>query len=1317
MKYVASISILFILLISSAVHVSIGIPSSNTKFEKNLLSYDKNFSASIISGNFTKKSPPLYIHPECTPTKSFDNSWKKQNKKFNCLNDINPEEEVPKFDRYSKDEFIVKLTPGVAITPDEEGFSKSAINSLDKLNQEYGVIFEKKIFGNIKNEKVASKLGLENVYLCRVSEISSIQSIQDIIKVYQNNPYVLYAQPNYIMETYRIPNDPFYHSHGSWGQSYDDLWGLKNIHCEDAWNITTGSSDIIVAVVDTGIDYTHEDIADNIWINEDEIPDNGIDDDHDGFIDNIHGADFAYNDSDPMDGDGHGTHCAGIIGAIGNNSMGVVGVNWNVSIIAVKALDDAGCGYVDDLAEALCWAADQGAKVISNSWGHPYRTPSDPIIEDAVRYAYNEDCILVFAAGNNNDKAEFYSPQNMEETITVGAIDPYDEKAYFSNWDEKVDVCAPGVDILSLRAKGTGNPIKIVGEKYYRSSGTSMSCPFVAGLCALILSTNSMLHYEDIKRILQDSSDDIRFPYIGGKINLHKAITYDIAPAKISSPSRDTNVKGSINIIGTASGKSFQYYIIEYGRGYHPVSWIEIKNSTYKVENGILASLDTKNLEDGAYTIRLKVIYSNGTVEDTSWMVVNNNVNIFTVGVNGNYSYESIQDAIDEAGDGDEIHIANGVYSESLFIDRGIKLYGEKLGETFLLGDDSSSSTITIFKSGVFISNITFASPILDETIFIYRSDNCNINNVSISHTYYGIYLWGSNFSRFSNISFNYVGYGFYLLNSSNNLLLYNQINCDMGILLYESSKNSVIGNTVTATGGGVILYNSIEDKILSNIFLLGGIFIRGNNLEEWDTHIIRNNTVNGKPIMYLRNRDYLKIEGNSIGQVILVDCSHIFIQNTSFKSVTAGVTIGYSNDSLILNCSFSYNAFMFIFKSSNNTIQHCIFSDNYYTPNLYINSSFHSNITNCVFKYSWWHSGLLLSQSSDISIHNCNSYGNGIGGIYLVGCSSISITDCTLYNNDYYGLFLKNSSKNLVSDNLVEHNWYGITIKAASDNTIRNNSIVDNYDTGIWLDQSSQNVIYYNFFKNLDNVYLSLWPYETVNLWYNPVIKKGNYWYDYDGTDADGDGIGDTPYNISSNNQDIYPLGLFNPIPDFTFDYIDFQTIQFHDLSIDPDGDIVNWYWDFGDGNTSNEQNPVHKYNRFGYYTVVLRVTDNDGKKRVIWKGTETLDNTAPSISIVKPKKALYINNKIYRNLSFSNPIIIGDIEIIVNATDDFSGIDLVEFYVNGRYQSADIDPPYTYLWDKKILSPLHRYKLKIIAYDKAGNSANCEMIVHRFL
>jgi subtilisin family serine protease len=429
------------------------------------------------------------------------------------------------------------------------------------------------------------------------------------------DPSVEYAEPDHVAKTSFLPNDPYFLSSGTWGQPYDDLWGVKKINAPSAWDTSAGAG-FTVAVVDTGIDYNHPDIAANVWTNTKEIAGNGIDDDGNGYVDDVMGWDFIGSSylyptqgNNPIDHFGHGTHVAGTIAAVGNNGVGIIGVAWQAHVMAVKGLDDQGIGLDSTLGPAILYAANNGADVINNSWSG---AGSSQTIADAVAYAYDLGVVVVAAAGNNNDNAWNYYPANLPDVITVAASDYTDAIAYFSNWGTKIDVTAPGVDILSLRAAGTsmGTPV----DNYYtRADGTSMATPHVSGAAALILTQHPNYVNEDVRQALRVSAADLgqagfdtTFGY--GRLDAAAALALpDVLQAKIQSPADSTHVKAPTTISGLAQGSSFYEYVLDYGAGYSPTNWVTIQTSTTPVSGGTLGTFDPSTFPEGTYTVRLTV--------------------------------------------------------------------------------------------------------------------------------------------------------------------------------------------------------------------------------------------------------------------------------------------------------------------------------------------------------------------------------------------------------------------------------------------------------------------------------------------------------------------------------------------------------------------------------------------------------------------------------------------------------------------------------------------------------------------------------------
>lgn len=433
---------------------------------------------------------------------------------------------------HAKNRLIVKFKEEVEPSLKEEDTIQGAdvgVATVTKINEKEKVKEVKKLAPETSETGVKGKTTqMEGIDLIYRVEFEGDKNIAKMIDEYSDDPNVEYAEPDIEVTTQLEPNDPYYWRSGSWGQSYPDLWGIKKIDSAYAWDIETGSRNVTVAVIDTGIDYNQQDLSGNIWTNSDEIPNNGADDDHNGYVDDYYGYDFYNYDSNPFDDHAHGTHCAGTIGAVGNNNKGVVGVNWQVKLMAVKFLSAWGSGYISDSILAINYAVNNGADVLSNSWGGWGRYQS---LQNAINYAHNNGVLFVAAAGNSNSDCYNYSPAGLNNVVTVAATDYRDQKASFSSYGNSVEIAAPGVDILSL--KSSGGSCNTVGGKYCRMSGTSMATPHTAGLAALILSKDSELTPDQVLELIEVGADDLGNPgkdiYFGyGRINSFNSLTTNI---------------------------------------------------------------------------------------------------------------------------------------------------------------------------------------------------------------------------------------------------------------------------------------------------------------------------------------------------------------------------------------------------------------------------------------------------------------------------------------------------------------------------------------------------------------------------------------------------------------------------------------------------------------------------------------------------------------------------------------------------------------------------------------------------------------------
>ncbi|WP_222595607.1 S8 family serine peptidase, partial [Microcystis aeruginosa] len=412
------------------------------------------------------------------------------------------------------------------------------------------------LFGAVSTQKI--KLTGAEIW-----KLSGSLSVDTILAEYGSNPIFEYIQPDYILTKGTIspqatfPNDP----------SFNQLWGLHNtgqsggtadadIDAPEAWDIQTGDPNLVIGVVDTGVDYNHPDLAGNIWTNPGEIANDGIDNDGNGYIDDIRGWDFAYNDNDPSDVDGHGTHVAGTIAGKGNNGVGVTGVAWNAKIMPLKFLNDQGSGSTSNAILAINYATDKGVKLTNNSWvGDGY----SQALYNAINAAGQAGALFIAAAGNdslNIDVSPHYpSSYNLANIISVAATNRNDQLVTFDNTGAgsgsnygltSVDLGAPGSDIYSL-APGGG---------YATLSGTSMASSHVAGAAALLWSQNPTWTAQQVKNTLMNTGDSIAA--LAGKTVSGKRLNVFNALAAANLPSVSVSVSptsvqedGTTNLVYT----------------------------------------------------------------------------------------------------------------------------------------------------------------------------------------------------------------------------------------------------------------------------------------------------------------------------------------------------------------------------------------------------------------------------------------------------------------------------------------------------------------------------------------------------------------------------------------------------------------------------------------------------------------------------------------------------------------------------------------------------------------------------------------------
>jgi subtilisin family serine protease len=344
--------------------------------------------------------------------------------------------------------------------------------------------------------QVIRGLGLEGQELVR----SFGSSFDTVEQWFSHDSHVVSFEQDAVRQVQAASNDPL----------MSQLWAMSKIDAQDAWSLTTGATGanrVVVAVIDTGVDYTHPDLASNIWTNTGEIAGNGIDDDHDGFVDDLHGYNFVSNNGTPMDDNGHGTHVSGTIAAVGNNGVGVAGVNWSASIMPLKFLDSTGSGYLSDAVRAINYVTMErtqhgvNVRVINASWGGGGFSAS---MQTAIQAAGDAGIMFVAAAGNsgtNNDtSAQYPANYTSPNVISVAASDQNDKLASFSCYGATtVDLAAPGVSIYST----------VPNNRYAVYSGTSMATPQVSGVAALAWAYNPNATVAEVRNAILQGVDQI----------------------------------------------------------------------------------------------------------------------------------------------------------------------------------------------------------------------------------------------------------------------------------------------------------------------------------------------------------------------------------------------------------------------------------------------------------------------------------------------------------------------------------------------------------------------------------------------------------------------------------------------------------------------------------------------------------------------------------------------------------------------------------------------------------------------------------------
>ncbi|MFQ5420969.1 MAG: S8 family serine peptidase, partial [Anaerolineae bacterium] len=368
---------------------------------------------------------------------------------------------------FAPDRVLVKFHPGAKPTRGPAGILQTGLRKLDRLLAEQGIERATPLFpapippDKPYPAKPADSPDLSRIYRLQLKPGSDVPQVATALTA---DPDVEYAEPDYIARQADAPDDP----------RYGEQWALQKIQIEGAWTVVTGTSAIVIAMVDSGIDLEHPDLVPNLWTNPGEVPDNGVDDDGNGFVDDVRGWNFVSGSNDVGDDNGHGTLVAGIAAARTDNGTGIAGVCGQCRTMPVKVMQPSGVANYSDIAAGVAYAAAKGARVINLSLGGYANSRA---LQDAIAYAVSQNVVVVGGAGNDNTSRPFY-PAAYDDVIAVAGTTISDTRAAFSNYGPWVDLSAPGEDILTTA----------LGGDYVQNSGTSMAAAYGAGLAGLLLS-------------------------------------------------------------------------------------------------------------------------------------------------------------------------------------------------------------------------------------------------------------------------------------------------------------------------------------------------------------------------------------------------------------------------------------------------------------------------------------------------------------------------------------------------------------------------------------------------------------------------------------------------------------------------------------------------------------------------------------------------------------------------------------------------------------------------------------------------------------
>ena len=499
-----------------------------------------------------------------------------------------------------------------------------------------------------------------------VIKLPKDKNMKEFLKDLKKRRDILYAVPNYIIKKQLLPNDPM----------YKDQWYLKKINIENAWDISTGSSTVYVAVLDTGVDYNHPDLKNNIWLNLGETTgidsnknglddgcENNTDDDGNGYVDDCYGFNAVSGKGSALDDDGHGTHVAGEIGAVGNNGNGIAGINWNIKIIPCKFLDSTGYGDLNSLLECLKYVKklqDNGLNIVAVNASYGYNGSNQELNIDCNNVPDSEKCLMqsinalfTVAAGNggndlkgdNNDES-ITLPCNystvLNNVICVGATNSDDGKSSFSNYGAKsVNIFAPGGEITGSTNCDASQEILSTwkGGSYGCAVGTSQSAPIIAGTVALLKTANNSLSLDNIKRRILTTGNNLLsltgYSTTCNRVNIYNALTDEKTPKICIDQHLNKDANGYYYDFGTEyvnTAKTISFNIKNSGSSTLNIGKISLQNQT--VFNIISDNCSNKSLntfESCSISIRM---YSSSKGAKTDTLTIPTNTSLGEIKIN-----------------------------------------------------------------------------------------------------------------------------------------------------------------------------------------------------------------------------------------------------------------------------------------------------------------------------------------------------------------------------------------------------------------------------------------------------------------------------------------------------------------------------------------------------------------------------------------------------------------------------------------------------------------------------------------------------------